>query len=224
MEQKALRLSQIRVFNQLPETACLDLMKHARHLRLQSGEFICHQGDVWPNVIFLTKGELRWGMISLGGREQVLFMLYPDDVFWGHSLFDDEPMPASLAATKETEAYFWPRDVILPVLFRHPEAMWEITKIQVETMRRAREIIYGLAFRPVANRLANLLLDSFQEQGRTAVERDLTLNDIAAIVSSSPEVVCRLLHRFQADGILEVTRAHITLRDMDALAQMVEIT
>jgi hypothetical protein len=56
------------------------------------------------------------------------------------------------------------------------------------------------------------------------MERDLTLNDIAAIVASSPEVVCRLLHQFQADGILEVTRAHITLHDLQALETLVETT
>lgn len=222
MEQKASRLAHIRVFDKLPELECLVLMKKARRINLERGEFLVHQGDIWANVIFIAAGELRWAMLSLGSREHVLFMLRPDDVFWGHSFFDDEPMPASLMATKEVEAYSWNRDVILPVLFRHPQAMWEITKIQVETMRRAREIIYGLAFRPVATRLANLLLESFREQGDTAVERDLTLNDIADIVASSPEVVCRLLHQFQADGILEVTRAHITLRDLDALAQMLE--
>lgn len=91
-------------------------------------------------------------------------------------------------------------------------------------MRRAREVIYGLAFRPVATRLADLLLNSFHDQGETVVERDLTLSDIAAIVASSPEVVCRLLQQFQADGILEVTRAHITLHDRDALVQMIETT
>lgn len=223
MEQKAQRLSQIRVFNQLPETECLALMKQARRIRLKRGEYLVHQGDHWPNVIFVAAGELRWAMLSLGSREHVLFMLRPDDVFWGHSLFDDEPMPASLMATKPVEAYLWNRDAILPVLFRHPQALWEVTKMQVETMRRAREIIYGLAFRPVANRLANLLLDSYREQGEPSMERDLTLNDIAAIVASSPEVVCRLLHQFQADGILEVTRAHITLQDLPALEALVEM-
>lgn len=222
MEQKAHRLAQINVFNQLPETECLALLKQARRIRLKRGEFLVHQGDHWPNVIFVAAGELRWAILSLGSREHVLFMLRPDNVFWGHSFFDDEPMPASLMATKHTEIYSWNRETILPILFRYPQALWEITKMQVETMRRAREIIYGLAFRPVANRLASLLLDSYREQGESSMERDLTLNDIAAIVASSPEVVCRLLHQFQTDGILEVTRAHITLHDLQALKTLVE--
>ena len=222
MEKKAFRLCQIRVFDKLPESICLTLMKRARRLHLRPNEFIFHQEDIWPNVIFLASGELRWAMLSVSSREHVVFMVRSDEVFWGHSFFDDKPMPASLMATKEAEAYLWPREVILPILMENSEALWEVAKIQVEMMRRAREIIYGLAFQPVAARLAQLLLDSFYEPGKTAVERDLTLNDIAAIVASSPEVVCRQLHQFQADGILEVTRAHITLHNRGALTHMVE--
>lgn len=224
MQQPAVKLSHIKVFDKLPQAVCQTLMKQARYFQLQPDEFLFHQGDVWPHVVFVAAGELRWAMLSMSSREHVLFMVRPDEAFWAHSFFDDQPMPASLMATKKTELYVWPRDIILPVLFEYPEAMWQITKIQVETMRRAREVIYGLAFRPVATRLANLLLESFDEPGRTAVERDLTLSDIAAIVASSPEVVCRLLHQFQADGILEVTRAYITLHNRDALVQMVETT
>jgi CRP/FNR family transcriptional regulator len=224
MEQMAQRLSQARVFNKLPKATCLNLIKHARRMRLQPGEFVVHQGDVWPKVVFLAEGELRWTMLAVSSREHVLFTVRPGGVFWGHSFFDDQPMPASLVVTRECEAYVWSRDTLLPTLFGYPEAMWEIVVVQVEIMRRAREVIYGLAFQPVATRLANYLLDSFEEQGVTAVERDLTLSELAAMVASSPEVICRLLHQFQADGILEVTRARITLHDLDALTRIVEVS
>ena len=223
MEKMAGKLSQTRVFKKLPEAECAALLELARLQQLTAGDFLCHQGDVWPYVVFLTQGELRWTLLSLSGREHVLYSVQPNHAFWAHSLFDDEPMPASLRASKTTEVYAWPRDVIQPLLLRYPQAMWEITRMHVEIMRKAREIIYGLAFQPVTARLAGLLLESFDEQGDTSMERDLTLSDIAAMVASSPEVVCRILHRFQADGILEVTRAHITLHDQEALKRLIDI-
>lgn len=223
MKNKTLKLSHIQVFEKLPELEIVKLLRLARRQQLQTGDFLCHQGDVWPYVVFLADGELRWVMLAASGREHVLFTVQKDHVFWGHSIFDNQLMPASLLATKATEAYLWPREVVYPVLMRHPQAMWELTRMHVGMMRRAREIIYGLAFQPVATRLASLLLESFYEQGDASMERDLTLSEIAAMVASSPEVVCRVLHRFQADGILEVTRAHITLQDKDALTRMVDV-
>ena len=209
-------------FGQFPEKDRAALAELAVPSRLRAGEYSCHQGDVWPNVLFLCEGAFDWTMLSVAGKEHILFSLKPNDVFWGHSIFDDKPMPASLKATEDSLIYRWKREAILPILYRHPETLWEIAGMLTGTMRKAREIIYGLAFQPVAGRLATLLLDRFSDPTDLSVERDLTLHAIAARVASSPEVVCRVLHQFQAEGVLEVTRATITLYDRSALENLVE--
>ena len=84
-------------------------------------------------------------------------------------------------------------------------------------MRHAREIIYGLAFKPVAGRLATLLIQQCSDSAGNSIERNFTLNELASTLASAPEVVCRLLYQFQEDGILEITRASINIQDMDAL-------
>lgn len=216
------KLSNAEFFGKFPESDRMALAKLAIPRRLHAGEYSCHQGDVWPKVLFLCKGKLDWAMLSVGGKEHVLFSLNPNDVFWGHSIFDDKPMPASLKATETSIIYCWEREAILPILYRHPETLWEIAGMLTGTMRKAREIIYGLAFQPVAGRLATLLLDRFSDPEDTSVERDLTLNAIASRVASSPEVVCRVLQQFQSEGVLEVTRATITLFNREALENMVE--
>lgn len=223
MGDLAVRLSRAEVFNKLPEAEWAELSKLVKRRRLQSGEFLCHQGDIWPNVIFLALGQLRWILLSAGGQECILSTIEPGAVLWGHSIFDDQPMPACVMAAKASDVCQWSREVILPILYRNPSAIWEITRIQVRAMRRAREIIYGLAFQPVAGRLARLLLQRFAGQKDIPVERDLTLSEIAAMIASSPEVVCRLLHQFQEDGLLEITRAHITLHDREALEKLVRM-
>lgn len=221
LDTLAQELAQAEIFNTLPYPECIELAKMAQPRRLKKGEFLCYEGDVWPNVVFLSTGQLRWAMLSAGGREYVLFLVKPGDLFWGHSIFDDQPMPASLNATRNSKIYLWPREVIVPVLHRNPATMWEITRVLVRTMRAAREVIYGLAFRPVAGRLANLLLDRFPcEEG--VVERDLTLSEMASMVATSPEVVCRLLQQFQTDGLLKITRASLALRDRPAMERLVE--
>ncbi len=222
MDDLAFRLSQAEFFNKLPAAECTTLAELARRRRLHAGEFLCRQGFIWPYVIFLASGQLRWSMLSASGQEYVLLALKPGDVFWGHSIFDNQPMPASLMAVNPTKVCQWPREVMLPILYRNPAAMWEICTMLARTMRQAREIIYGLAFQPVAGRLAKLLLDRFTGQGSAFIERDLTLSELASMIASSPEVVCRLLHQFHEDGVLEITRASITLRDPAALEQLIE--
>ncbi|KAA3644170.1 MAG: Crp/Fnr family transcriptional regulator [Chloroflexi bacterium] len=213
-------LGKLEVFNQVSRKDLESLTDKSFQKSLKKGEFICHQGDVWPNALFVLRGELSWAMLSITGREQVLFTIRESEDFWGHSLFDNNPMPASLQAIDHTEVFVWPEEVLLPILYENPKAMWAITRKLVGIMRQAREVIYGLAFQPLTSRLAQLLLTRFGEEAQSPVERDLTLDQIAAMVNSTPEVVCRLMYQFQENGILEITRASIALHDRKSLAKL----
>ena len=215
-------LSEKQVFNQFPPEVLREVMQRGISRKLLPGEYLCHQGETWPCVVLVTDGRLRWLMLSASGKEHQLFALESGEVFWAHSLFDDQPMPASLVADKQVEALVWPREIILPYLKRYPDVMWEVTGLLTRIMRRAREIIYGLAFQPVASRLAGYLLDNLRDAEQDTFEREMTLEDIAAVLATSPEVVCRLLYQFQADEILKVNRTQITLQDRAALQDLVE--
>ena len=159
-------------------------------------------------------------MVSSGGKEHQLFKVKGGDVFWAHSFFDDQPMPASLSADGQVLVYIWPRDIILPLLMKYPQAMWDIPKKLTGIMRNARDIIYGLAFQPVASRLAGYILDNLESSGQDSFTREMTLEEIATVLATSAEVVCRLLYQFQTDGILKITRTQISLEDQRALEKL----
>ena len=213
-------LARAEIFCALPDPARAELAKLAARKEIPRGEFLCRQGEVWTYALLVTTGKMRWTMLSAGGQEHTLVLVEPGAVFWAHSLFDDEPMPASLTATKDSVAYVWHRDAILPILYRYPETLWALNRTLIRTMRRAREIIYGLAFQPVAGRIANVLLN---ESGDSKiVERDWSLDELATMVASTPEVVCRVLHQFADAGLLGITRTRITLHDRDGLERLVK--
>ena len=208
---------QSEIFGALPEVERLRLLQEASQKMITKGQFLSHQGDVWPYVIFVVAGQVKWVMLASSGKEHLLFNIDENQSFWAHSVFDDEPMPASLYAGKNSEVLIWEKETILKYLRQYPDVMWKTTKMLTRIMRQAREIIYGLAFQPVASRLAGLLLDQHTHSPSGKIERDFTLNDLAAQVAATPEVVCRVLYKFQEDGILEITRASINVQDLDAL-------
>jgi len=47
------------------------------------------------------------------------------------------------------------------------------------------------------------------------------IDQITSMIATSPEVVCRTLYQFQRDGVLQVTRASITLHDRADLERLV---
>ena len=218
-------LSGKKVFQHLPAEELSRLVDRSLSRRISSKEYLCRQGDIWPYVFFLVEGQLSWSMLSDAGREHQLFKIKAGEVFWAHTFFDEEPMPASLRADRDVLIYLWSKDQILPLLMKYPQAMWDIPRILTATMRSAREIIYRLAFQPVSGRLAGFLLDNLEEASQTnTIQRDMTLEEIASVLATSSEVVCRLLYQFQEEGILRISRKQISLEDQEALEKLKSLT
>jgi transcription initiation factor IIE alpha subunit len=52
--------------------------------------------------------------------------------------------------------------------------------------------------------------------------RSLTLDEMAARIGTSREIICRTLYRFADKGFIDVTRTEFQLTDRDGLSQVAE--
>ena len=190
-----------------------------RHI-LKRGEYLYWQGDLWSNVFFIAAGRMQSVIYSSDGRSFVVSAWEEGSDFWGHSLFDGEPMPSTMEAVQDSVIYTWDGEDVLQILFESPDAIRALLRRKTQMIRKRRETISDLAFQPVTGRLAKLLLERVPAS-EVSADRDLTLDQIASMVATSPEVVCRTLYQLQKNGLLQVTRASITLHDRDALKRLV---
>ncbi|OQY26419.1 MAG: hypothetical protein B6I38_11335, partial [Anaerolineaceae bacterium 4572_5.1] len=80
--------------------------------------------------------------------------------------------------------------------------------------------VYGFAFHPVAGRLARLLLNYYQPiEGQTA-PRDLTLDEMAANVGTTRELVCKVLYRFADAEMIQIKRTEFIFTDRKKLEEL----
>jgi CRP-like cAMP-binding protein len=87
-------------------------------------------------------------------------------------------------------------------------------------MQQASTIVEELAFQPVASRLAGLLLNQFQDAGDKPVARSLTLDQMAAHIGSTREMVCRLLYRFSDEDLIQITRTEFLINNKPGLQRL----
>lgn len=187
----------------------------------RAGQIFATRGEVWPYLFLVASGEVRAEKESLEGRRLQVLTVAPGDVFWGLAFFhDDAPMPVTLQAVTKSDVLLWGRERLLPLLLEHSRVLWELSRVMVSRMNRASEIVEDLAFQPVAGRLARLLLEHYEGVSTEPVERDLTLDDMAARIGTTREMVCRVLYRFSDDELIEITRTEFTLHDTDGLARL----
>jgi CRP/FNR family transcriptional regulator len=221
MSHLAELLKNAEVFGQLTEEEREDLARLALRRSLRKDEILCHQEDHWPYVLYIAYGSMRSMITAPDGRSYVVTTWNKGEVFWAHSVFDQDPMPSTLTAVNTTNLYQWEGEKALNIVLHNQCAIRALLRRQTLLIRKRRESIYNLAFNPVASRLAKLIMEKFFVTDEPTVQRDLTLGEMAEMVASSPEVVCRLLYQFQAAGAISISRASITLHDRKALKKLI---
>lgn len=224
MENKKRKIERLRnneIFCHLTDDELEELADMATRRSLEKGEFLALQGSEWRAVLHIVSGLLRSVIQTPDGRRHVVTTWEAGGDFWSHTTFDGEPMLASLEAVKPTIVYQWPGAASLDLTLRNQAATRALLRRQTQLIRQRRQNIYDLAFNQVTSRIAKLIVEQFTISESRTIQRDFTLEDMAAMAATSPEVVCRTLSRFQSEGFLKLTRASITLQNRSALESLV---
>jgi CRP-like cAMP-binding protein len=211
------------VFAWLSPSDAKELARLASGHTYQKDEKVILYGDVWPYLFLVGEGSMDAVKESSEGRNLLVTNFPKGQIFWGLAFFqEDAPMPVTLQAHEPSQLYLWPRDTVMPILIRNGRAAWELCRLMAVRMQYASGILNGLAFQSVAGRLARLLLDNFQTAGESSISRHLTLDEMAARVGSTREMVCRALYSFSDKNLLEVTRTEFVLTNREGLERLVE--
>lgn len=209
------------VFAALPTTRLEDVSRAAIARQYSQGETIVEAGQIWPYLLLVKTGAIQARKYSLEGRSLVVTTFSRGDIFWGLAFFyPQRSMPVSLVAAEATRLLLWPAERLQPVLIENGQFAWELARLMIDKMARANEILEEMAFQPVAGRLARLLAESGQQVNAGVVLRSLTLDEMAARIGSTREVVCRFLHRFADDGIIDITRTEYRIVDPTRLQEL----
>jgi CRP-like cAMP-binding protein len=180
-------------------------------------EVIVHHGEIWPHLFQVVRGEIHALKASIEGRSLVPSRLSDGDVFWGLAFFlPGTPMPVTLQANTESTLSIWSLESLEPLLLEDGSLAWELCQMMVRRMQAASGVIEELAFQPVMGRLAGLLLQEFG-QGEDFKARTLTLDEMAAHIGSTREVVCRNLQRLVELGTIDMTRTELKITNADEL-------
>lgn len=221
MKDLALLFDQNPVFAVLSEEKKDLVKKEAISKRFVKGEFLAIDGDIWPYMFLITKGRIKALKSSMEGRNLVVTTFNEGDIFWGLAFFyESMPMLVSLEVAENTSIILWSAESLIPILKSEGAAAWELSRLMVYKMMRASEILEEMTFQPVAGRLAKLLMETARDQANGPVTRSLTLDEMAARIGSTREMVCRFLHQFADDGIIDITRTEFRVMDSKRLAKV----
>src|SRR3954451_6224168 len=186
------------------------------------GETIFHEGDQGDRLYVIVEGKIKLGRTSGDGRENLLAILGPGEMFGELSLFDPGPRTATATSVGDTRLIGLGKAAFEPWLLEHPEVAQTLLQALARRLRRTNETLADLVFTDVPGRVAKALLDLSTRFGRPTddgilVAHELTQEELAQLVGASRETVNKALADFATRGWLRLEGRAVVLLDVERL-------
>jgi CRP-like cAMP-binding protein len=213
---------QAPLFAALDEEAATALLASMTRTQLGRSEVLFHEGDPGDRVYVITEGKVKLGRTSGDGRENLLAILGPGEMFGELSLFDPGPRNATATAVSEAVLVGLGSDDLGTWLAGRPDVARQLLRALARRLRRTNETLADLVFSDVPGRVAKALLDLSERFGRPTedglrVTHDLTQEELAQLVGASRETVNKALADFASRGWLRLEARAVILTDIDRL-------
>jgi len=187
------------------------------------GHVVFAEGRRGDRLFVILAGKVKISRTSGDGRENMLALLGPGEIFGELSLFDPGPRTASATALTEATLASFDHEELRGWLRTRPEVGEQLLAALAKRLRRTNEAMADLVFTDVPGRVAKALLDLGQRFGRQVpagwrVQHDLTQEELAQLVGASRETVNKALADFAARGWLRIEGRSVLLLDRERLA------
>ena len=210
------------LFSALDDEASASLRRTMVEVRLGRSEVLFAEGDPGDRLYVIGSGKIKLGRTSGDGRENLLAILGPGEMFGELSLFDPGPRTATATSVGECRLIGLGHEDLQPFLLRHPEVAQTLLHALARRLRRTNETLADLVFSDVPGRVAKALLDLSTRFGRPAddgvlVAHELTQEELAQLVGASRETVNKALADFASRGWLRLEARAVVLLDVERL-------
>ena len=210
------------LFSHMEPEASRALLESMTSLEFQRGTAIFHEGDPGDRLYVIARGKIKLGRRSTDGRENLLAVIGPGEMFGELSLFDPGPRTASATVVADAVVLELDHAELNAWLADHPKVAIHLLQALGHRLRRTNETLADLVFSDVPGRVAKALLDlstRFGEQVEDGlrVAHDLTQEELAQLVGASRETVNKALADFAARGWVRREGRAVVLLDLPRL-------
>jgi CRP-like cAMP-binding protein len=171
-----------------------------------SGETIFAQGDPCHHVMYVASGTVKLSVVSENGREAVLAMLGPGNVFGDGSLAGQKARAEGAAAVGATQVLFIGRAEMARLLRENQGlSQWFIAHV-VSRLVRVEEDLLDQLLNSAEKRLARALLRLAREGktgGRSRAVPRVSQETLAGIIGTTRSRVNLFLKKFKRAGFID---------------------
>ncbi|HLF03033.1 MAG TPA: Crp/Fnr family transcriptional regulator [Anaerolineales bacterium] len=220
-------LRHLPLFANVPDTDLTALADQTHVSHFDREATIFYQGDPTDRVWVVREGRVKIVYHEMDGREVILEMIGPGEVFGGAVLFMPQH-PATAKAMEESEIVSLYSEAYSQFLAGHPQVTLKLIRMLGNRLHSMMGLQI-LAGERVERRMAHILLKLANRVGRAEpdgkilITISLSRQDLADMAGTTLETAIRTMSRFRSQGIIETQRGgYLLITDLEKLKQQAQ--
>ncbi|HEY9166225.1 MAG TPA: Crp/Fnr family transcriptional regulator [Candidatus Kryptonia bacterium] len=190
----------------------------------KKGDVILMEEESGSALFVIIEGEVKVVRIGDDGREVILSVLGPSDIFGEMALLDGEARSASVVALDNSELFMLHRKDFLALLHEYPTIAISLLRHLTQRLRRADALIKSLSLKDAYHRVGYVLLRFADDQGRikqgkVEIDNLPVQQEIANMAGTTRETVSRTFSKMEKLKLITVSGNSVTLLDYEAFRQ-----
>ncbi|CUS82609.1 Crp/Fnr family transcriptional regulator [Candidatus Kryptonium thompsonii] len=218
-------LRNVSIFEELPERDLARIASLGTRKIFSKGSVILMEDEIGSALFIIIDGKVKVSRLDETGKEVILSILGPGEVFGEMSLLDGMKRSATVSALTDTEVLIIYRDDFLNLLNKHPQIAISLLKELTQRLRKADMQIKSLSLKDAQGRVGCVLImlaDDFGKmyKGHVIVEGLPTQQDLANMAGTSRETVSRILSKFEKMGLIKIEGRNLIILEYEKMKRM----
>ncbi|HEU4793457.1 MAG TPA: Crp/Fnr family transcriptional regulator [Nitrolancea sp.] len=220
-------LSTVRLFQRLSSETLSTVAERFQPKRFRDGEFIFFEGDRASEVSLLASGRVKVVRETEEGREVILRLIQPGEIFGAAGMWGEPEYPASALALEDVLILQLPAPELAALVTRSPEFAQAVIRELGTRLREAEARIRELQTERAERRIARALLRLANKAGvrnETGIEIGIPLSrqDLAELSGTTLSTASRTLSAWDRLGLIVAARERVTIVKFHELVAVAE--
>ena len=218
-DTKVAYLSETDLFQDLQARDLDEIERSTAMSSCSRGRVFFTPGETGEVLFILKAGRVNLYRMTSEGKKLVIATIAPGTVFGEMSLIGQGMFDSFAEAADDCTLCVMSRVDVERLLREHPTVSVRLLELLARRLQETQELLADVAYKSVPARIAATLLRLSGDDGEPV---RLSHQDIAEMVGTYRETATRILNELRADGLIELKRMRILVRDrarLDAVAQ-----
>lgn len=218
-------LENFNLFKGLKEDAMMSLGQISRMQEFSKNEPIYFAHETSESIYFLKKGRVKLTRTSPEGKEMIISLVNPGEVFGEMAIVEEGERTDFAIAINDALICAISKDDFKKFLEGNPELNLKLTRLIGFKMRKYSERIEELIFKDAPQRVISFVYNFGKDYGKKIgdelfIKPFLTHQEIAELTACSRQTVNAVLTDIREKGIINFDRRKLIINKIDELKKL----